>query len=474
MVSHRFPIYNDAVAQFRGINDDGRGGSQWQWGAPGKEGGATLWTSTTGPVEGARHRIKSEVPRWSWPLSGLGSFLLLGLVVWAGVSLTLAVTRQVFGLGVRSAAVLDPRDSERGALEENLLLLRPPEGVLGDLQKRPDCEVRDLSDPAVPDQEAASAGSGKEKEEQVVVLLHFDHGLREAEQAKKRLQLLETLVLARRRRVVLVSEIDPLYYLAPRELPPKPDPALDEEFARWSRVLAGFRKVRYVAGGGTLPEATATSEGAPRGAPAEGGNDLQGIAPPGSPLSKSRRALDCECGDDPSLARLAADLRDHPGLAALGGRQVVELVRDRAEAYYHTLWGSCSTREKLVLIDLAKDGFVNPKSWEVVRRLHHRRLIASLSPLRVKNRSCRAFVLSVERPETVARREKEQGPSAWSRAQGPLALAAVAAAAFFLYTQRDSGNTAIGVVTSLPAAIPALLRLFSTIQGGRPAPSEPA
>ena len=55
--------------------------------------------------------------------------------------------------------------------------------------------------------------------------------------------------------------------------------------------------------------------------------------------------------------------------------QLVEMVLDRADAYYRMLWAGLTTTERLVLYQLALDGWANPKNAPAIRQLEQKQLI---------------------------------------------------------------------------------------------------
>ena len=81
-----------------------------------------------------------------------------------------------------------------------------------------------------------------------MALDHFDFNLDNRLDNLVRLQLLERLVYKSRCRVVLVSSVDPVYYLSEgdsRSLADSPQLAA-ELLERWTRVMSAFQKVNFV------------------------------------------------------------------------------------------------------------------------------------------------------------------------------------------------------------------------------------
>jgi len=84
--------------------------------------------------------------------------------------------------------------------------------------------------------------------EKLVVLDHFEHNLDKPAERQRKLSVLERLVYEVKCRIVIVTTVDPLYFLAclARRKGPSPEneggDCLDIE--RWARVLAGFQVVQ--------------------------------------------------------------------------------------------------------------------------------------------------------------------------------------------------------------------------------------
>src|SRR5262249_119507 len=75
-------------------------------------------------------------------------------------------------------------------------------------------------------------------------------------------------------------------------------------------------------------------------------------------------------------------------------------IEGEARAFYELLWASCTRSEKLVLVQLAQEGFVNPKSRDVVRLLVAKGLIEGPAPT-IFNYTFRDFLCSIERDHVV-------------------------------------------------------------------------
>jgi hypothetical protein len=404
-------------------------------------------------------QIASIVPRWSLAdLDGYALLVALGaaaLVLIATYSLSLSIARLVFGLDLESEITLDHQERIDFNVKENRLLLSPPKDTVEWLRDHSETHYLDLTR-ELTEQDLSPV-------ESVVVLDHFDYKLDDPERALFRFRLLKDLIFVQRKRVVLISGIDILHYIS--EVLPVVRPEASTESAPtakdWATVLVKFKHGRF------LP----TTQSAVRHSRASQQRALSGgWRPSFGGLASSREEvlgtlLDVECAEDSNLMRYAEDIRHHSRFAKLTPNQLVSLLGEQAEAYYSELWNTCSVQERLLLLSLAQRGFVNPKTWNVVRRLRRRGLIVKDPSFRLKNESFRQFILRAESPATIAGWRDEQAVSPWGKLRAPLIITAIVVAVFFFFTQRDQLTASLAFLTSFAAVVPAVLRLMSMSMG---------
>src|SRR5262249_41364271 len=134
-------------------------------------------------------------------------------------------------------------------------------------------------------------------------------------------------------------------------------------------------------------------------------------------------------------------------------------IGDLADAHYRTIWALCTDEERLVLVQLAGEGFINPKDWPIVGRMMRRRLIVRRPALRVMNRSFAHFVLEVE-PEKVTSWEQAEGASLWETLRSGLFLLVIVGALFIFMSQPAVLNSYLGLLPALAGALGALGQLL--------------
>ena len=142
-------------------------------------------------------------------------------------------------------------------------------------------------------------------------------------------------------------------------------------------------------------------------------------------------------------------------------------MADRADAWYARIWRSCSDDEKLVLSEIAAEGFVNYKSRRTVRRLMARGLAVKDPSFRLMNQTFRRFVLSAPCQHDIRAIEGAVDPSPWDRFRAPFLALLVVASLFFVLTQQELFTATITTLTTVLAGVPVLVRVVTLLAGKR-------
>lgn len=169
--------------------------------------------------------------------------------------------------------------------------------------------------------------------------------------------------------------------------------------------------------------------------------------------------LEEECGGSGPLIEIAQRLAKSRDLAGHREDEIIGFVLDAAEPYYRSVWDLCSRDERLVLVQLAEEGVVNPKRFDIVRRLHHRGLVDVDPRFALMNRSFLQFVRSVETPERVSEWEQNQAGLGWKRLATPLYTLAAVVIAILLYTQQNLVSQMLAIATGAAGALNSLRSL---------------
>jgi hypothetical protein len=291
--------------------------------------------------------------------------------------------------------------------------------------------------------------------------------------ADARKALLDRLRLPVAGCLVLVSEIDPLHYLTQKvreacddmnKLAAADDTGRAEceqecrrfrdELGGWALALRETRKVRENLPCLALPSAPANS-------PADPGNEAAVRAQARSDLLY--RQVQDECGHMEPLIEIGRELCQRPGFETLHWDQIEEFLLDAAEPYYRSIWELCSREERLVLIQLAQDGLINPKRHDIVRRLARRGLIVLNPHYSLMNRTFARFVAEAEPRSRVAEWERTSSHVSWSRLGTPLYSLAAVVIAILLFTEQALLTNILAVATTAVGALSSFRGLQAAI-----------
>ena len=292
---------------------------------------------------------------------------------------------------------------------------------------------------------------------QVLVLDHFEFNLKNPDYNQARLELIEDL-LRRSIRLVVVSTVDPLYFLtegAPGVLSSAPDPAVAQErLDRWARALSQFTKVRRKEPWDRNFFAT-----------------LRAFIKQDPDRKKFAGWIKRECRYTSMLRRIGKELiqKFRKGDRATEA-WVASRVLDRADAYYHVLWSGLTASERLVLYQLALDGWANPNNSAALQQLERKELIFRGPMYRIMNESFRLFIQSTEHADEIAEWERREQQSTWHAFRYVVIGAAVGGVLWLLHSHAELTQVVAGSI----AAIVTLLTAVSTLFGRSGRQASPA
>jgi hypothetical protein len=175
--------------------------------------------------------------------------------------------------------------------------------------------------------------------------------------------------------------------------------------------------------------------------------------------SQWRQTLNWEAADYPPLQEVARTIEQ--SLASrdqVSRAELARTFRSQALAPYDLLWESCTRSEKIVLVQLATEGFVTPRNREVVWGLINKGLIVERPRPTIFNNSFRLFLRHIERDEVVEQWEREDGNGLWVVAGRLIGSSLIAGGLFFLMTQDFTFDSLLPVVSGTGAVGAPLLR----------------
>jgi hypothetical protein len=144
-------------------------------------------------------------------------------------------------------------------------------------------------------------------------------------------------------------------------------------------------------------------------------------------------------------------------------------------------WAPCSKQEKLALLQLAQEGYLNPRNTAGTLRLLQQRIILRTPAFRLPE-ALRASILDAADRESILALEHQGDTSSWSKLRAPLLTLVVFAAAFIFATQRGLFDSTTGLITTfgatMTATAPVVMRFVSiwrnpqTVASATPTSSE--
>jgi hypothetical protein len=161
-----------------------------------------------------------------------------------------------------------------------------------------------------------------------------------------------------------------------------------------------------------------------------------------------QQTLDLETSNHRLLATIGVELKETwAGRTLVGLEELRRAVRVRAEPCYQLLWTSCSRSEKLVLIQLAQEGLINPKSCDTLNELAAKGLIWPGAAPQLFNLTFRDFLQRIERAEVVQEWERMEGNGLWVVSGRLVASALTVGGLFYLLTQGISVQSVLPIIS---------------------------
>jgi hypothetical protein len=151
-----------------------------------------------------------------------------------------------------------------------------------------------------------------------------------------------------------------------------------------------------------------------------------------------------ECELTPRLRAIGKEVVSSlkPKLEVTSEQLILEIL-DRARVYYRAIWTSCSRDEKLVLVQLAQEGLVNPKAEVAVRQLMRKRLVVRDPVFRIMNLTFARFACTALPPSIVRKWEQQDGAIPW----GTILLTVALGVAVFLFITQQAFFFKLGWLT---------------------------
>ena len=121
-----------------------------------------------------------------------------------------------------------------------------------------------------------------------------------------------------------------------------------------------------------------------------------------------------------------------------------------------------SSSERLVLYQLARDGWANPKNVAAIRQLERKHLIHRdpMYKIKDKDEKFHRFVLSPEHSEEMVRWDRVQQQSTWHAMKFVVITIGIGLAVWLLYSQAAFSQTMVGYIAAIATLLTAAGNLF--------------
>jgi hypothetical protein len=411
-----------------------------------------------------RFSICAAYPEWkglgTWEHIGLGSFLVV-LVLWL-----FHIAKQIFLGNVESPPPLEVAKWKQVSdiKRDSLVIGLPRSGKTGQLKKLKDLDPRDFRDLREFDNQRSSASrlgelESKDSHSGVIILDQFDFNMRDPAWNEKRLELVAKFLDKTNQKLVLVSTIDPMYFLLEER-----DTVLCKEdnpqavallLERWARTLDRFTRIK-------LPNEISD----------DFANETDTYFEKGGESAKFAKWIRDECAFTPMLQKIGVGLLRKFRTSPLPSHdQLVGLVAEPADVYYRMLWNDLTANERLALFQLALDGWANPKNTPTLRQLEQKQLIYRQPMYRIMNDSFRRFIRSSEHQKEILEWQKKEQESTWKILRFVLVAGAIGVGLWLLYAQAQLFQIGAGYITALATLLTAIAGFTARIR--RPGPASP-
>jgi hypothetical protein len=259
-------------------------------------------------------------------------------------------------------------------------------------------------------------------------------------------------------RVILLTRSDPRTQLRERVESARDTDAGTEQLdvaERWQECLAGFT-LRYGRDHGKDAEEYRSSVKAV--IRREHGGDWNELR------ERLLRIIVDECVQTRRLQQIGVEVAAETHPQSYTKEEIVSRVALLARSYYQSVWDGCSVDEKLVLVRLAEDGFVNAKNFDHLVDLLEKGLLRRDPSLRLMNNSFGLFILRSVTRADVQEWEEQGGISAWNILKWLLPVPLLLIGGFLFLTQGESFSNVTALVVAVGSVGPILVNLYGTFE----------
>jgi len=301
-----------------------------------------------------------------------------------------------------------------------------------------------------------------ERKTEYIVFTHFESKFFDADANKIKLQLLEKLILAGKKKIILVSDIDPMEFLkrmhkiadelsennhkksgATSKSERQQTHPENANFAgflhRWTTLLGRFTTVHI--------------------------DDLRPSTTARSSQSPAKKFLATECSRPLFLMKYQPQVAITAATEEAIEDSILK-IQSLADQSYRKLWNSLTKEEQVTLYDLAEDGLVNTANSHTINILLNKGLMLDKDGyLVIVNRSFRNFILTIVKHADLKSMEKKvSGGVTWNDYKYPVLIILAALVYFVFYSNPEKFGNVLPLISGLMAGVPTVLKLLSYLK----------
>ena len=306
----------------------------------------------------------------------------------------------------------------------------------------------------------------------IFIIEHLEHNIKSFDANHAKLRLLSFLI-SEKKRIILISEVYPSQIFALYENPPhdadKPLSRFEDDFNSWRNILSAFPQVligiwenkEEVRKHLNLDYESSSNERRDLLAHLvdELGHSL--FLPSLAPIIMSKTLYETTERDESTERLVRVQRIDH--------QRMVMQIQNIGHGYYNDIWNGLPTRERYLLYDLAKDGFLNIKNRNSLFALMKKGLIVWRDRPRIFNESFKNFIhTSVSLNEALRLERKNQASGSWSNVRIVFYLIIATTIAFIIMGKPEllqDFEALIGALGGLGVIIPLVSKLLASGAG---------
>ena len=295
------------------------------------------------------------------------------------------------------------------------------------------------------------------------VIEHLEHNIKSFDANHTKLRIILFLI-SQRKRIILVSEVYPSQifsmYESAQEEAERSLGSLQDDFNSWRNILSAFPQILIGITKNTKKVSKQLNFG------------LQSAQ---KPSSDDIDILTDELGYSKFLPTLAPvilvkSLYDTPYAVnqphRLDRQRMVMHTQNLAHGYYNDIWNTLPTRERYLLYDLAKDGFMNIKNRNSLFSLMKKGLVVWHDRPKIFNYSFKNFIMtSVSLNEALRLENKNRGKGTWANTRILFYLLIITVIVFIGLGKPEllkDFETLVGTLGGLGVLIPLISKLLAS------------